>query len=541
MNQVLWGKLVELISEHIGFYIKVKDYPSLQSKIETRINTLQLSNIGDYYKLLQDSIDSKSGNICSSQKYRSKREWNALANIITNGESFFFRDRGQFNLLEQTLIPQLVEKKKKFQDFNLKIWSSGCSTGQEPYSLAILLDRIIPDLSQWNINVIGTDINQNFLNKARIGIYQDWSFRLTNPLFKKSYFTSTKQGWKINNNIRNLVEFYQDNIVQDQITPIPCCGVDLIVCRNVFIYFKKASVAKGINKFYTALNSGGYFMTGHAELQGITLNQFEILSFPESVIYQKPENGIIADNSALLESKMDIESIETNLDTNISLLSLNPDSDSLELDDLNLNSDDLTKSPREIYLQNNNQSLEAHNLIFDRGRSSEITPSFDGGVISELESLLAQEKYDQVIQQGQKINEQQSDKHLIYYLIAQAYAKQNNLVQAEIYCQKALDIDSIFVPALYLLAEIAQTKNNLKKAKEFLKRIIYLEPSSVIAYVELGSVYTKDADLTRANKMYHTAYKILQDLPSEQTFDHGAIITVNQLITRVEEELSKII
>ena len=523
MNSVLWENLVKLIAEHIGFYIKAKDYPSLESKIENRIKILKLSNIGDYYNLLQDSVDSELDNISPQAMYRSKREWNALANIITNGESFFFRDRGQFDLLEQNLIPQLVEKKRKAQDFNLKIWSSGCSTGQEPYSLAILLDKIIPDISQWNINVIGTDINQDFLNKARIGIYQDWSFRLTQPSFKKYYFTSSKEGWKINPNIRNLVTFYADNIVQDQITPIPCLGVDLILCRNVFIYFQKASVVKGINKFYTALNSGGYFMTGHAELQGITLNQFKILSFPESVIYQKPKNGIIAHNSALLESKTDVESIKIDLDTEISLLSFNSDSNSLGLDELNLDIDYLTQSPSKISAHDNNQSLEANNLI------------------PELETLLSQGKYNQVIQQGQKISEQQLDSHIIYYLIAQAYAKQNNLVQAEIYCQKALDIDSIFIPSLYLLAEIAQTKNDLKKAKEFLKRIIYLEPSSVIAYIELGSVYIRDRDLTRASKMYHTAYKILQDLPLEQTFDRGDIITVSELITRVEEELSKLI
>ncbi len=516
MNQVLWEQLIKLIAQHIGFYIKPKDYTSLKSKIETRINILKFSNIGDYYNLLQDGVDSKTDNISPQKKYRSKREWNALANIITNGESFFFRDRGQFDLLQETLIPQLIEKKRKAEDFNLKIWSSGCSTGQEPYSLAILIDKIIPDINQWNISVIGTDINQDFLSKARIGIYQNWSFRATEPSFKKKYFTYSKQGWKINKNIKKLVAFYEDNIVQDNIVPIVCCGADLILCRNVFIYFQKISVAKGINKFYGALNSGGYLMTGHAELQGISLDQFEILSFPESVIYQKPENLIIANSSALLESEIYSESIGINLETDLTLLNPNCESNIVKLDELNLNSNDLTQSQTELTTPENN-------------------------LVAELESLLAQGKYNQVIEQGQNIDVQQPDKQLIYYMMAQAYANQDNMIEAKTYCQKVLDIDSIFIPPLYLLAQIAESQNNFKKAKEFLKRIIYLEPSSVIAYIELGSVYIRDGDLTRANKTYHTAYQILQELPSDQTFDYGAIITVSQLITRVEEKLSRII
>ena len=363
MNYVLWENLVKLIAEHIGFYIKTKDYPSLESKIEARLKALKLSNLGDYYNLLKDSVDFELGNISPQTMYRSQGEWNALANIITNGESFFFRDRGQFDLLQETLIPQLIEQKKNALDFNLKIWSSGCSTGQEPYSLAIVLNKIIPDLSQWNITIIGTDINQDFLKLARIGIYQNWSFRLTEPSFRKDYFTSSSEGWKINHNIRNIVTFCEDNIVQDKTIPIPCYGVDLILCRNVFIYFKKYSVAKGIDKFYSALNPGGYLMTGHAELQEIALNKFQILSFPESVIYQKPEVETIANSYELFESEIDFESMKTDFETDINLPISNYDFNSLDLDELNSNIDYLTQPQRVITEQDNNQKFEENNIV----------------------------------------------------------------------------------------------------------------------------------------------------------------------------------
>ena len=536
MNKLLWENLISLISKHIGFHIKVKDYHTLEVKIAERIKILKLVSIGEYYNLLKDSIEPDSSNISPQNLYKGSQEWNTLAKIITNGESFFFRDRGQFNLLQETIIPQLLAKKREASDFNLKIWSSGCSTGQEPYSLAILLDQIITDISQWNITVIGTDINQDFLNKARTGVYQDWSFRLTDGAFKKNYFTFQKNGWQINHKIQRMVRFYYDNIVQEQVLPIPCHEIDLILCRNVFIYFEKHSVAKGINKFYSALNSGGYLMTGHAELQGIALNGFKILSFPESIIYQKTDKENIDNGVASVQSYINIESIEQDSTANNFLKYLHLESSDIFFD----NWDDTSSNIL------NKKNLEKINIL--PAKSQNKPNSLDNkqelatkNLVSNLETLLESGQYDKVIEQGKNITEPQTNHHLIYHLMAQAYANQNNLEQAELYCKKVLDIDSIFVPTLYLSAQIAESQDDLKKTKEILKRIIYLEPSSIMAYLELGAVYTKEHDFTRASKMYQTAYEILQDFPLDKTFDYQGIVTVRELINYVERKISNTI
>ncbi len=404
--------------------------------------------------------------------------------------------------------------------------------GQEPYSLAILVHKIIPDISQWNITVIGTDINQDFLNKAKTGIYQDWSFRLSDPSLTRDYFTAVKEGWQINTQIKKMVTFCQDNIVQDKIVPAPCYGVDLILCRNVFIYFEKDSVTKGVNKFYSALNPEGYFMTGHSELQGVSLNGFKALSFPESIIYQRLENGtrdnfLPLSQANLIPESMSVKSLENN---SFKSLKLAPETIKLKT---------LVAEPKKIL--NNNRAI---NNSFKNSQSNSISEynnhnSDDSRLLCNLETLLTTCKYNEVIKQGNEIIQKQPNKHLVYYIMAQAYANQGNINKAEQYCQQVLKIDSIFIPSLYLLAQIAESQNNFKKAKELLKRIIYLEPSSVVAYLQLGTVYTNEGDINRASKMYHTAYEILQDLPSDQTFDYQGTVTASQLITHLEHKLSK--
>lgn len=517
MNQILWENLVNMISQNIGFHIKPKDYQSLETKLKNRIEILNLSNLEEYFNLLKDGINTNSESISPSRIYKSNQEWNTLASIITNGESFFFRDRGQFNLLEKNIIPELITQKRNTYDLNLKIWSSGCSTGQEPYSLAILLNKVIPDISQWNIKVIGTDINQEFLNKAKAGIYQNWSFRLIDPSFKRDYFTSQESGWQINNQIKNMVKFCQDNIVKDRVIPVSCYGADLILCRNVFIYFKPSSVAKGITKFYNALNPGGYLMTGHAELQGITLDDFKVLSFEESIIYQKNETSTI-DNSQIDRKTMTTKLEEPN---NLDSFDLNLDTSKWE---------NLINNINNLFPESHNQGLDSH---LDT-------------TLSELEELLKVGQYSEVIKQGEKILLTSPHKHIIYYIIAQAYFHQKDIKEAELYSQKSLDIDSIFIPSLYLLAQIADFQNNFKKAKELLKRIIYLESSSIMAYLELGSIYTSEGDITRASKMYQTAYEILQDLPANNKFDYQGvttyqkITTVSQLLNHLEGKLANL-
>jgi chemotaxis protein methyltransferase CheR len=268
--------LIQLIASHTGLAVKEYDRESLSKKVCLRMKALKISIPELYYQLL------------TSQTTDSVQEWQNLIPLITNPESFFFRDKGQFSLLRHQILPELIQRKQA--DKTLRICSAGCSTGEEPYSLAILIQELIPDLEQWNLSILGVDISAEALEKARRGIYRSWSLRNLDEEITQRYFRSVNDHYYLDEQIKQRVKFQTLNLVSE---PLPQVHsdlekIDLIVCRNVFIYFEAAAIAKTVEKFYNTLQPSGYLLVGHSELHGQDLRQFETKVFQESVAYQRP-------------------------------------------------------------------------------------------------------------------------------------------------------------------------------------------------------------------------------------------------------------
>ncbi|VEP12070.1 Methylase of chemotaxis methyl-accepting protein [Hyella patelloides LEGE 07179] len=519
MTQILWDKLRELISNRIGFIIRQQDIQYFQRKIETRIAQTKYKNLEEYYHLL-NSVSNKNDRFDSSQKHSSEKEWNILANIITNGESFFFRDRGQIDLLANEILPKIIaDKREAYQKaelpfLTLKVWSAGCSTGEEVYSLAMLISELIPDPAQWNIVIIGTDINQSFLDIARQGVYKKWSFRLTDPLLKVKYFLPHKQNWQIKPHLRSMVTFYQDNLIDIENISHHNYGLDLVICRNVFIYFGLDSISKAIKKIASTLRPNGYLISGHAELQAINLDNFQPISFSESVVYQ-----YLGENQANHDSQINSETttkLEQQVINRVSLAQQEPNKLSLISEHISLADKPVT------------------NPQFNKAKSELNSSKLQ---LDNIQILLDEGQYYQVIKQIKQLIKQQSDCKELYYLMAQAYANQGDLEEAQINCDHALEIDSMYIAPLLLLAQIAEEHNNHRTAKELLKRIIYLEPLSIAAYLDLGAIYRNENDLHRSKKMYQAAYDILQESPRNEKIDYQGQTKVDDLLNHIKSKL----
>jgi chemotaxis protein methyltransferase CheR len=169
-----------------------------------------------------------------------------LASLLTIGETFFFRDPNTFDGIEHFIIPDVIRSKSEIQK-TFRIWSAGCSTGEEPYSLAILCTRTLLSASNLQIQILATDINKESLKKAKIGFYKEWSFRGAPPWLKKDYFLKVPGGYELNSTIRSMVEFRRLNLVSFDYSSIlnDFGPVDLILCRNTIMYFT-AEVRKRI-------------------------------------------------------------------------------------------------------------------------------------------------------------------------------------------------------------------------------------------------------------------------------------------------------
>jgi chemotaxis protein methyltransferase CheR len=205
-----------------------------------------------------------------------------------SGETFFFRDHGQFNLLRLHLLPELIESRRDAR--SLRLWSVGCSSGEEPYSLAMLLDELLPQRQGWNIQILGTDIDESALTKARRALYGRWSFRGVPDELRSRYFLKRGEEWLLDERVRTLVTFRRHDMVRDPFPPGEMSGLDLILCRNVFIYFDGDTVALVAAKLVNSLGAGGYLMTAHTELSSQSLPQLQCRLFPESVVYQRVES-----------------------------------------------------------------------------------------------------------------------------------------------------------------------------------------------------------------------------------------------------------
>ncbi|MGB7444337.1 MAG: CheR family methyltransferase [Coleofasciculaceae cyanobacterium] len=286
LSSVLQQRFVELIVSYLGLEIRDRDQYYLKEKIFLRMKNLGLSDPKDYYQIL------------ASMNKKSHQEWLEFAILITNVESYFFRDKGQFNLLRSYLLPEIIKRQQDKK--TIRICSAGCSSGEEIYSIAILIKELIADLEAWDLTLLGVDINQAALQKAKTGIYSPWSFRNIKEKTKEQYFQLVNNQYHIDQKIKEMTKFQNLNLVKDSFLhpDFQLREMDLILCRNVFIYFDQKSVDKVMEKFYHALQPGGYFLTGHAELYGHNLNHFQTQIFTESLIYQRLANDSLVKKSA---------------------------------------------------------------------------------------------------------------------------------------------------------------------------------------------------------------------------------------------------
>jgi len=192
----------------------------------------------------------------------SPQRWlHALVEHLTVGETYFLRDPAQIAALRETILPDLIERRSG--ERRLRLWSAGCSTGEEPYTLAILLreKNITP---AWDILLVGTDVNRESLRVAREGKYPAWSFRATPDEIRNRYFLASETGWRLNDSIRRMTRFAWMNLGANSLMP-PSADLDLIMCRNVTIYFDEEATQRLYRALVRALAAGGWLMLGPSD------------------------------------------------------------------------------------------------------------------------------------------------------------------------------------------------------------------------------------------------------------------------------------
>lgn len=216
------------------------------------------------------------------------RAWSAAISNLTVGETYFFRHRHQFDHLRQDILAPLITERRREPSPWLRLWSAGCSTGEEAYSLAILVREMVPDIDRWNVLILATDVNQVALEKAAAGCYGTWSFREPREGLKEACFTPEGHRLVVRKEIRRTVTFAPHNLL-DEIDEGWVKSFDVILCRNVTLYFPDAAAEVAIGHLHDALRPGGSLLVGPAEPRADVFRGLELVSGKEATSYRRPE------------------------------------------------------------------------------------------------------------------------------------------------------------------------------------------------------------------------------------------------------------
>ncbi len=276
MKHLLTGaeleKLSSYIALHMGLYFPASKWKSLEQAFCTAAGVMGFKSpleCADWFMSVPPS----------------KELFESMACYLTIGETYFLREACCFEVLERQIIPEII-RKRQGKEQCLRIWSSGCATGEEPYSIAILLYRMRAALRDWDISLLATDINPHALRKATAGVYTHWSFRNTPTGFKENYFTETEAGsFELLPAIKEMVTFSSFNLAEE-FYPSPN-SIDVIFCRNVLMYFAPQLIKKVVAQYLRCLLDDGWLFVSSCETSNTSFSGFEPINFPDAILYQK--------------------------------------------------------------------------------------------------------------------------------------------------------------------------------------------------------------------------------------------------------------
>lgn len=266
--------LRDFIYEKTGIFFAENKIYLLESRLSNRLNELGFINYNDYYFFL------KYGN------EDAKKELVHLLDVVTTNETSFFRNPPQLDAFKIIMEKNYFNSKNNGQGV-LKIWSAACSTGEEPYTLAIILLELM-ELSKKNIPFViyATDISHRVLETAKKGIYGSYSIRSVDPAILNKYFVKNGESYAVKDIVKRNVKFDFMNLV-DKNAYIKYRLMDIVFCRNVLIYFDDKVKKKVIDSIYECLKPGGFLTIGHAESLHNISRAFKPIMFPGSIVYQK--------------------------------------------------------------------------------------------------------------------------------------------------------------------------------------------------------------------------------------------------------------
>jgi chemotaxis protein methyltransferase CheR len=409
-----------------------------------------------------------------------KEEIEKLASYLTITETFFWREPHVFSALTDFILPGLV-KMKKDGDRTIRIWSAGCSTGEEPYSLAIAIEKSIPDLKNWNIKILATDINPKALKKAATGIYTKWSFRNCPSWLQTSYFINLgKEGYEIVPKIKEMVTFRNLNLTDDVFPSFTndTHSMDIIFCRNVLMYFSDEWVSRISRNLYKSLNKDSWFVVASCELSSYVFPQFKPVNFQDAILYCKGDEPKITFGGSQFVSVPKETEVKVNEQPEPWLISV-------------------IKGENNPFMVN--ESFE-HHVLVDVADNEAVLES-----IPELNQVV------DVISEVSRL------------------ANKGNLQDALSLCNEGIGRDKLDIGLYSLRASILQELDRHDDAIESLKQAIYLDPDFIMGHFALGNLYVRQNKKRNARMHFKNVLDLISNLENDDIIPESDGLSVKYI------------
>jgi len=270
--------LRDFIHERFGLYFDDSQRDSLRSRLAGRVSGLDLLSFEDYYHYLRFAPQRQD-------------EMQRMVTHLTNNETYFFRESAQLQVFADHALKTIKARKARTGERSLRVLSAGCSSGEEPHTLAMMIYDSGQFFWNWDVQVVGMDVDHVALEKAKKALYFHNSFRSLSQALRERHFVKQGTGAQVKEPVRRLVRLRQGNITEaasyEGLAPL-----DAIFCRNVLIYFSDSAILKTVRLFREALSPGGFLLLGHAESLSRITDLFTPVRFQGAMIYQKPEGAL---------------------------------------------------------------------------------------------------------------------------------------------------------------------------------------------------------------------------------------------------------
>lgn len=438
----------------------------------------------------------------------ARKDIETLARHLTVGETYFFRDPAVFRFLEETVLPKLIGSRRDSEK-RLRIWSAGCCTGEEPYSLAITVGKFIPDFRTWNVTLLATDVNQEFLRKAAAGIYGRWSFRETPTRVMEKYFRpSGKSGqFEVLPAYRNAVTFSFHNLAADAYPSLSTNtnAMDIIVCRNVLMYFERRRARKIVKNLYDSLVEGGWLIVSPTESFQLQGSMFIPVIQHGGIFYlkdskQKPDHDSVVVPERYIEVRPPVGKV--------------------------------TDAPPRDAQPRLRSGDERH-----ADETSASDPPFPEFLHEKAVQAYKRGKYEDAKADLMRLFVQLPHHAPSLALLARIHANEGNLPAAIEACKGAVSVDRLNPEFYYLHATILLETGSFDEAAKSLNTALYLEAGFVLAHFLLGSIARQSGAFEESDRHLQNALSALKAYRPEDTVLGGEGMTAGRLIEIIKAEL----